>query len=569
MPHGAALALCGVLALALPLLWSASAAASSTQETTFQDDGAILSNPAGTMAQLRALGVQRVRVAVRWLLIAPRADSHTRPNFKSIDPAAYPVKNWAIWDQVVREASSDGLELNFNVVGGAPLWATGPGAPKHSQQTNWEPSPREFGAFMRALGVRYSGNYDPKTKKLDPGNPDDLPAVRFWSIWNEPDYGPSLAPQGVPGKVRIERSPWLYRNLLDAAWRSLHATGHRRDTILFGEVAPRGFPTAQFPHLSWGIFSGMKPIHFLQMLYCVDSRYRRLRGAAAAVRGCPATAGAARRFRAAHPALFSSSGFADHPYSRWYPPNVERQNDPEYTSLADMGRLERALDRLTGAYGSSVHFPIWNTEYGYITSPPKHSPDPTSKVPYISQSTAAYFDNWAEYISWRNPRLRSFAQYLLADPLPSLATNDFGGFASGLLTYARKPKASYGAFRLPVYVPTTTATSRRSLEVWGCARPSKYAATSSQDPDTVAIQLKSDAGSSAPSGLPVQPPPSRSTGSFQTLQTVPIRNREGYFDTRVVFPRSGMMRLMWSYPPADAYTLPVTVFSRTVHITVR
>ena len=44
-------------------------------------------------------------------------------------------------------------------------------------------------------------------RQLDPGNPADLPKVSFWSVWNEPDYGPGLAPQGVPGHVKIENSP--------------------------------------------------------------------------------------------------------------------------------------------------------------------------------------------------------------------------------------------------------------------------------------------------------------------------------------------------------------------------
>ncbi len=556
-PRRVAAGLLGLMLLLAALslaVTSGRALASSTQETLFQDDGQMFADPAGTLAQLKQLGVDRVRLGVRWVAIAPRPYSHKRPPFKSVDPAAYPANNWAVWDQIVREAASQGLVVDFDVIGGAPLWATAPGAPNDMPHTNWMPSAREFGAFVHALGTRYSGDYDPMTNKLSPGNPDDLPAVRFWSIWNEPDYGPSLAPQGAPNNVKIERSPWMYRNLVDAAWTSLHRTGHGSDTILFGEVAPRGYPSAQFPHLSWGIFSGMKPLHFLQMLYCVDSGYHELRGVAAALRGCPATAAGSRRFRGQHPALFKATGFADHFYSRWYPPNVEVQNDPEYTSLADVRQLTRGLDRLNRVYGSNTRFPIWNTEYGYVTSPPKRSPDPQFGIHgglrprYLDPSTAAYYDNWAEYISWRNPRIRSFAQYLLADPLPRLPSNDFGGFASGLLTFAHKQKPAFGAFRLPVYLPVTTARQGGGLEVWGCARPSKFAPVDPAGPQTVAIQLKSG------------------NGPFTTVQTVTVTNPRGYFDTQVVFAHSGTVRLMWAYPPPDPTS---AVFSRPVHITVR
>src|SRR5207302_1510980 len=96
-------------------------------------------------------------------------------------------------------------------------------------------------------------------------------------------YGPSLAPQGVPGHLTIENSPRIYRALLDSGWNALHGTGHGGDTILFGEVAPRGAPT-------WGVFSGMKPLIFLRALYCLDSHYHTLRGLAAAQRGCPTNA---------------------------------------------------------------------------------------------------------------------------------------------------------------------------------------------------------------------------------------------------------------------------------------
>ena len=51
---------------------------------------------------------------------------------------------------------------------------------------------------------------------------------------------------------------------------------------------------------------------------------------------------------------------------------------------------------------------------------------------YVSPGTAAAYYNWAEYISWRNPRMRSFAQFRFYDPYAPLQSNDWGGFASGL-----------------------------------------------------------------------------------------------------------------------------------------
>jgi hypothetical protein len=532
-----------LLMVGMAALGSGSALASGNQEAWLQDDTALANDPAGTMQRLRVLGVDRARVAVRWLSIAPRATSHTRPNFNAADPAAYPAANWAPFDRIAKQARVYGISLNFNIVGGAPLWATGPGAPREKPHPNWEPSAHEFNLFVRALGTRYSGNYDPDTHLTTPGDPNDLPPVSFWSIWNEPDYGPSLAPQGVPGHLTIEESPRLYRGLVDAAWTGLHQTGHGGDQILFGEVAPRGYD-------NFGVFSGMRPLQFLRVLYCVDINYRQLRGTAAALRGCPATAAGSRGFRSAHPGLFEASGFADHPYSRWFPPNVEQPNHPDYSSLADIGGLERALDRLQRAYGSGKRFSIFNTEYGYITSPPKH---PTRRIPYISTTTAAQFLNQAEYISWRDPRIKSFMQYLLADPLPATPSDDFGGFASGLLTFNQKPKPTYDAWRLPLYLPVTTARPGQSLQVWGCARPVFFARQ--DDPattETVDIQFRRDSG-----------------GGFTTLHTIAVNNRFGYFDTRVSPPATGTIRLSWTYPSGDVMLSPgTTALSRSVHVKV-
>jgi hypothetical protein len=542
-----------VLGLSAALLLSAPpAGASTSQETMMQDDLAVFGpDTTAVLTQMRTLGVDRIRVAVRWLLIAPQPGSHRRPRaFNASDPAAYPAANWGALDRVVTEATRLHLDLNFNVVGGAPLWATGAGAPRDGKpHFNWAPKGREYESFVRALAKRYSGTYDPTTDRQTPGDPNDLPAVHFWSIWNEPDYGPSLAPQGDPkhaGHSSIERSPWNYRNLLDGAWTALQQTGHGGDTILFGEVAPRGGAPNKL-----GLFNGMTPLQFLRALYCVDTHYRPLRGRAAALRGCPTNAAGSRAFRARHPGLFLASGFADHPYSRWYPPNVEGQPSPEWTALAQIGNLTRALDRLTAVYHVHPHFPIWNTEYGYITSPPK----PRSKrLPYVSPTKAAYYLNWAEYISWKNRRIRSYMQYLLRDAMPTTKSADSGGFASGLENFAHKPKPTYDAFRMPLYLPVTMTRRGRTVEVWGCARAAHSAMIDAPaDPETVEIQFRPASG-----------------GSFTTLKTVTITDPHGYFDTHMSFPQSGTVRLSWTYPADDPLLLPgETVHSRSVSVTVR
>jgi hypothetical protein len=542
-----------VLAFVLIALPAGPAVASTQQMSIIEDETHLYANPPAALARARLLGADAMRVSVHWNWISPAPNARKIPrNFNAADPAAYPAANWRLWDGIVVAAQQAGIRLDFDLMGGAPRWALGPGRPAGNDNQNWEPSPGKFGAFVHAIATRYSGSYVP------PGQSAPLPRVDFWTIWNEPDYGPSLAPQGVPGHLTIENSPRIYRGLLGAAWRSLQATGHRTatDTIAFGELAPRG-------ESFWGVFSGMTPLTFLRALYCVDSSYHQLRGTAARIRGCPATPAASKRFRAQNPALFQASGVSDHPYMRWYKPNHELNPDPtnhsstvDYASLGVIGHLTSALDRLQRVYGSPTRFPIYNTEFGYITSPPKHSPDPTSsvRVIYLAPAVAADYMNWAEYISWRNPRIRSFQQYLLYDPLRPTRANDWGGFASGLLTWTGAQKATYYAWRLPLYLPVTKAHRGRSLEVWGCIRPARFGVL--------------DTGSSQSAQIQFAP---RGSQQFTTVQTVTVDSGAScYFDQHLAFPSSGTVRLAYTYPSGDALLgNGALVVSRPVAVTVR
>jgi hypothetical protein len=368
--------------------------------------------------------------------------------------------------------------------------------------------------------------------------------VRFWSIWDEPNYGYDLAPQAMAG---VEVSPYLYRGLLDGAWSALHATGHSADTILIGETAPRG---ANVP----GVANGMVPLRFLRALYCVDAHFRELRGTAAAARRCPTTTAAARRFRAEHPALFAASGFAAHLYTpgQVAAPNLSAPaSEPDWAGLADLPRLERTLDRLSALYGSSTGLPIYDTEFGFQTNPPPS----TCACVFLSPARAAYYLNWAEYIEWSNPRIRSDAQYLLYDaPGPPTHPNE-SGFSSGLLFVSGAPKPDYAAFRLPLYLPVTATRRGQSLEVWGDVRPSAYG--------------KHDTGSIPPVDIQFRP---LSGGGFQTLRSVTVTGASGAFEVPVRFDSSGSVRLRWTYPSGFAHFPPGTtlaVTSRSQHISIR
>jgi hypothetical protein len=528
---------------------------SAGQISIIQDSTRMLSDPVGTMSVFRTLGVRMVRIVVIWAQIAPQARSRTAPHgFNAADPGSYPAANWAPYDEMVELAHADGLGVDLTLSGGAPRWAEGQGIPSaalDNQYWAWRPSTSAFGQFARAVGERYGGTYIP------PGQAAPLPRVNFWAIWNEPNFGEDLGPQAVAGST-VSVAPGMYRALASQMWSSLQATGHGHDTILIGEFAPLGLTGSAGvgrPQGLPGNFGQTKPLQFVRTLYCVDSNYRELRGRAARAVGCPATAAASRSFRRQNPALFNASGFADHPYPENSPPPIETSSDPDIAPFARISNLETALDRLQRIYGSGKRFAIYNTEYGYITNPPNRTASH-----FVSPATAATYINWAEYLSWKQPRIATTMQYLLSDPL---LTSD-GGFASGLLFSGGKPKPAYAAYRLPLYLPVTSSRRGRSLEVWGCVRPARYA-------------LLGAAGGPAPS-TPGQSQTAQiqfargSSGAFTTLRTVTIGNPNNcYFDVRMEFPGSGTVRLAYTYASDPLVMFPPavegsTVYSRSVAI---
>ncbi len=498
-------------------------------ETIYTAGSVLKTDPAGTLQTLEQMGVTRVRVFLTWNEIAPDPTATRAPaGFDAANPASYPASGWAQYDTIIKGVLAHHMGLDAVLGPPPPRWAAGKGAPKPAKQTYWKPNAHDFQEFVQAVGERYSGHYTPA------GASKPLPRVAFWSIWNEPNLGVQLAPQTVDHNT-VEESALLYRMLADAAWNGLQASGHGKDLTLLGETAPAGSTLAGAP----GNFQAMAPLRFLRALYCVDANYRPLTGAAATARGCPATAAASAHFASDHPVLFKASAFADHPYPQGLAPNEATPNEPDYAELAAIDRLTAALDRFQRAYGSDKRFQIYDTEFGYQTAPPD------TQGGTVSPTVAAGWLNWSEYLHWRNPRIASYDQYLLRDPVPVSPSAPYTAFATGLLTYQGAAKPTLAAFTMPLYLPATKTASGHPLEVWGCVRPETTAARTTHRPQFVQVQFRR-AGS----------------GSFATVDRVRLPKAYCYFDVRTTFSGSGSVRLSWSYPHG-----PV-IHSRIVAVTV-
>ena len=530
---GAAVGVAGLASL------PATAAASHNQLVIIQD-GSDLNNPAGAFQEFRQLGANAVRVVIPWAAVAPNPTAKKKPNFNATDPNAYPAANWAPFDAIMKTAAADGITVDLTISGGAPRWAeaTPPAAPgQNAAFISWKPNAAAYGQFVRAVGTRYSGHFTPK------GASGAVPAVHFWALFNEPNFGEDLGPQAI-NDSQVLTAPMYYRGLVNQGYNALKATGHAKNTILIGEFAAQGYEPGPFPKKTGGLpgnFGQTRPLLFIRQMYCVDNSFNPLRGSAAKAVGCPTTSAASRKFRSQNPGLFNVSGLSLHPYGQTQSPVSKAGNKVDYALFQDIPQVEATIDHVNRVYGSQKKYPIYNTEYGYITNPPHPG--------YVSPATAAYYINWAEYLSWKQSRVQSYMQYLLADPPPIKGVSPYNGFASGLDFSNGSHKASYDAFRLPVYMPSTSFSRNSNAEIWGAARPAPFAAKDGAGTPTVSIQLNG-----------------------QTIKTLNVTGSGGYFDTKLKFPKSGTVRLAYTYPSTDSF-LPMadlgqTVFSRSFKITV-
>jgi hypothetical protein len=160
------------------------------------------------------------------------------------------------------------------------------------------------------------------------------------------------------------------------------------------------------------------------------------------------------------------------------------------------------------------------TEFGVSSNPP-------GKRMSVPLATQAEWINQADYIAYRNPAVRSVAQYGLEDD----DTFERDSFTTGIcFTNPPQPcfpKPSYDAYRVPIYV-----TNRgKNVAIFGQARPATA--------DQRKIEIQHRASDNQP---------------FQTVQTVDL-NRTGHF-LRTLPKRAGTWRLSWTP------TFGTTFFSR-------
>lgn len=371
----------------------------------------------------KAAGASLLRVTTDWDKLAPTAP----PNIATSANPNWSGYNWAFTDAAVRETVAAGFTPLF-ITTEAPTWAEGPGRPSLSQAPlgSWRPNDAAFQALATALAKRYSG------KTPDPLNPGtNLPRVRYWQGWNEPNLSLYLSPQWTRknGKLTLT-SPDVYRGMLNAWYKGIKSVSSSNVVITAG-TSPFGDPPGG---------DRVPPALFVRSLFCLRGRdalkkYR-----------CPDS-----------PVHFDI--LAHHPYPIG-PPRRHAPN-PDDVVVPDWNRLKRPLQVALKDRTVAPHKPkqMWATEISWDSSPP----DPTG-VPARLEATymeGAFSTMWSQGVS-------AVVWYLMRDeaPDPSFSTTlQSGIYFRGDTIAQDTPKPSFTAFSFPF----TAYIHKGKTQLWGLA----------------------------------------------------------------------------------------------------
>jgi hypothetical protein len=214
-----------IVACAGALLVSAGAPASTRVQYGVQDDAWLLfgpESPVQRIAILQRLGVDVVRLTLRWDTVAPSAPVDPR------DPADSAYR-WDLYDPILERLHAAHIAVLISLWG-TPQWAS------DRQKPNAIPTDAtSLASFAYAASTKY-------------------PWITRWTIWNEPNVRLFLNPN----------SPKLYvTRLLNPAFRALKAA-NPHNLVAGGVTSPRRTPSGLSP-IAW--IRGMRSAHALLDAY--------------------------------------------------------------------------------------------------------------------------------------------------------------------------------------------------------------------------------------------------------------------------------------------------------------
>ena len=223
----------------------------------------------------------------------------------------------------------------MTLTGPAPAWATA-----DHKVGPYRPDPVKFAAFVRTVAAHFKGRVD------------------RYSVWNEPNLSPWLAPSST--------APNPYRSLYKAAYGAIK-TVDPKSKVLFGELAPNRDGRT------------IAPLKFLRAA-------ARPRTPSSRPTGSPCT-----------------------PTSSTSAP-TKLAGGPDDTPISQLPRLTKALDQLAKSKGLSTTkgkgLDLYLTEFGYLSHGNRA----------VAQSVRAAWLRQSFDLARRNKRVKQILQFQLVDP---------------------------------------------------------------------------------------------------------------------------------------------------------
>ncbi|HEY7381921.1 MAG TPA: hypothetical protein VH572_11970, partial [Gaiella sp.] len=364
---------------------------------------------ADAFAHVRRAGAGLVRLILDWAAVAPRGS--TRPSAFRARDHEDPGYRWEGFDAQVREAVAAGLVPVVDLVN-APAWAQDPGPRERPSDGPRRPMPTALEDFAFAAATRYGG-----------GIPE-LPRVRHWQVWNEPNLSYYLNPQEVGGRLF---SPAWYRAMVNSAAKGLRRV-HGDNLVVAGGLAPHG------PRDTRGV-EGIAPLRFMRAVLCMS---------------------AGPRPRPTCRAKVAFDVWSTHPYTSGGPTtSAGYPDDVSLGDLAEVHELLRAAER-AGHVDTRRRVGLWVTEFSWDTRPPDPRGVPLAlHARWVSEALYRMWRAGVDLVTW----------YGLRDaPYPREPAQSGLYFRSSRGVAADRPKRALRAFRFP-FVALREGASR--IVFWG------------------------------------------------------------------------------------------------------